>query len=59
MKFILSTNMLYNNFDTNKRDADQNITTVISEFQKQIASRAKDPSISHYLKNMVMSLFGY
>ncbi len=42
--------MLYNNFDTNKRDADQNITTVISEFQKQIASRAKDPSISHYLK---------
>lgn len=50
MKFILSTNMLYNNFDTNKRDADQNITTVISEFQKQIASRAKDPSISHYLK---------
>lgn len=42
--------MLYNNFDINKRDADQNITTVISEFQKQIASRAKDPSISHYLK---------
>lgn len=42
--------MLYNNFDTNKRDADQNITSVISEFQKQIASRAKDPSISHYLK---------
>lgn len=32
--------MLYNNFDTNKRDADQNIATVISEFQKQIASRA-------------------
>ena len=33
-----------------KRDADQNITAVIADFQKQIASRAKDPSISHYLK---------
>ena len=42
--------MLYNNFDTKKRDADQNITSVISEFQKQISSRVKDPSISHYLK---------
>ena len=42
--------MLYNNFDTQKRDADQNITAVIADFQKQIASRAKDPSISHYLK---------
>lgn len=42
--------MLYNNFDTQKKDADQNITAVIADFQKQIASRAKDPSISHYLK---------
>lgn len=42
--------MLYKNFDTNKKEADQNITAVIAEFQKQIASKAKDPSISHYLK---------
>lgn len=42
--------MLYNNFDTQKRDANQNITSVIAEFQKQIASRSNDPSISHYLK---------
>lgn len=42
--------MLYNNFDTQKKDADQNITAVIADFQRQIASRAKDPSISHYLK---------
>lgn len=42
--------MLYKNFDTQKKNADQNITAVIAEFQKQIASRAKDPSISHYLK---------
>lgn len=42
--------MLYNNFETNKRDANQNITAVIADFQKQISSRAADPSIAHYLK---------
>lgn len=43
--------MLYNNFDTNKRDASKNITAVISDFQHQISSRANDPVISHYLRN--------
>lgn len=42
--------MLYNNFDTQKRDANKNITAVISDFQYQIASRSSDPVISHYLK---------
>ena len=42
--------MLYNNFETNKKDANQNITAVIADFQKQISSRAADPSIAHYLK---------
>lgn len=42
--------MLYNNFNTSRRDAETNITSVIAEFQKQLASRANDPSISHYLK---------
>ena len=42
--------MLYNNFETTKKDANKNITSVIAEFQKQISSRAADPSIEHYLK---------
>ena len=41
--------MIYNNFDTGRRDANKNITEVIAEFQRQIASRATDPCISHYL----------
>lgn len=45
------TNYLtYKNFDTAKRDANKNITSLIAEIQRQIASRASDPSISHYLK---------
>lgn len=43
--------MLYNNFDTQKKDANKNITAVISDFQHQISSRYSDPVISHYLKN--------
>jgi len=42
--------MLYKNFDTTKKDASNNISAVIADFQKQIASRASDPSISHYLQ---------
>ena len=42
--------MLYKNFDTHRKDANKNITEVISEFQRQIASRANDPSITHYLQ---------
>ena len=42
--------MLYKNFETTKKDAEKNITEVIAEFQKQVSSRATDPSISHYLK---------
>lgn len=43
--------VLYNNFDTQKKDANKNITSVISDFQHQIASRSSDPVISRYLKN--------
>lgn len=42
--------MIYKNFDTQRKDANKNITDVIADFQKQLAARAKDPSISHYLK---------
>ncbi len=42
--------LTYDNFDTTKRDANKNITSLISEIQRQIAGRASDPSISHYLK---------
>lgn len=43
--------LIYSNFDTSKRDANKNITALISEVQRQISSRYSDPSISHYLKN--------
>lgn len=42
--------MLYNNFAVSGKDAERNITDVIADFQRQIASRSTDPSISHYLK---------
>lgn len=42
-KYILS-------FETSKKEANKNITSVIADFQKQISSRAADPSIEHYLK---------
>lgn len=45
------TNYLnYTNFDILRKDASKNITALISEIQRQIASRVTDPSISHYLK---------
>ena len=43
--------LTYTNFDTTNKDANRNITGLISEIQRQIASRASDPSISHYLSN--------
>ncbi len=42
--------LLYKNFDTSLKNAHKNITDVISDFQKQIASRSTDPAIMHYLK---------
>ena len=42
--------MLYNNFNTARKGAEANITSVIADFQRQLASRASDPSIAHYLK---------
>lgn len=43
--------LIYTNFDTSKKWANQNITELISEIQRQISSRCADPSIEHYLKN--------
>lgn len=43
--------LLYKNFDTTKRDASKNISSLISSVQGQIASHSLDPNISHYLKN--------
>ncbi|RHV86265.1 Abi family protein [Clostridium sp. OF09-36] len=50
MKYGHSNYLLYNNFNTKVKDAQTNITSLISEIQRQIASRTSDPSISHYLK---------
>lgn len=41
--------LLYKNFDTTIRDANVYIPELISEINRQIASRTKDPCISHYL----------
>lgn len=43
--------LIYENFDTAKKDASKNITGLIAEIQRQIAGRFSDPSISHYLRN--------
>lgn len=42
--------LIYKNFDINRKDANKNITGLIAELQKQISSRASDPSIAHYLQ---------
>ncbi len=42
--------LIYNNFDTGRKDASTNITGLISEIQRQIAGRVSDPSIAHYLR---------
>lgn len=41
--------LIYENFDISKKMANKNITNLIAEIQRQIASRVSDPSISHYL----------
>ncbi len=42
--------LVYTNFNTISRDAGKHIPELISDLQKQIASRTSDPSISHYLR---------
>lgn len=42
--------LVYENFDTSKRDSERNIMSLLSDIHKQIASRISDPSISHYIK---------
>lgn len=54
MRYGHSNYLLYTNFNTNCRDAQSKITSLIAEIQKQLANRASDPSISHYLK-----VYGY
>lgn len=54
MRYGHSNYLLYVNFNTSCRDAQSKITALIAEIQKQIASRASDPSISHYL-----NVYGY
>ena len=46
--------LIYSNFNTCKRNASKHITSLFSEIQRQIASHASDPNISHYL-----SRYGY
>lgn len=41
--------LIYSNFNTSLKDSNTKITSLISEIQRQIASRSTDPSISHYL----------
>lgn len=41
--------LLYKNFDTNAKDANVYIPELIAEINRQVASRTKDPCISHYL----------
>lgn len=42
--------LVYNNFNTNIKDAHKHITALIAGIQSQISSRSTDPSIQHYLK---------
>lgn len=43
--------LVFDNFNTKKADSNKNITSLIAEIQRQIASHSSDPSVSHYLKN--------
>lgn len=43
--------LIYENFDTSQRDSAKNITSLISEVQRQLSGRVTDPSIRHYLTN--------
>lgn len=49
-KYGSSNYLLYNNFNTSCKNAQEKITALIAEIQRQISSRTSDPSISHYLK---------
>lgn len=50
-KYSHNNYLLYNNFDTTKKGSTKHIPELISDIQRQIATRASDPSISHYLTN--------
>lgn len=54
MQYGHNNYLLYVNFNTDCRDAQSKITALIAEVQRQISSRASDPSISHYLR-----VYGY
>jgi abortive infection bacteriophage resistance protein len=41
--------LIYSNFNVSLKDSNTKITSLISEIQRQLASRSTDPSISHYL----------
>lgn len=43
--------LVYTNFNKSLRNSETNITNLIAEIQRQTATKCKDPSISHYLKN--------
>ena len=44
-----SNYLVFTNFDTGKRNSNENISNLIAEIQRQIAAHASDPNISHYL----------
>ena len=43
--------MKYNNFNTNLKDSNQKISSLIAEIHRQLSSKSSDPSILHYLKS--------
>ena len=43
--------LVYNNFDTERRDATKNISALIAKLYSEISNKSNDPSILHYLNN--------
>lgn len=43
--------MLYNNLNTDKRDANKDISDVIADLNQVISKNSNDPCIKHYLQN--------
>lgn len=43
--------LVYSNFNTSLKDANKKIPALLSDLQRQIASKHYEPSIKHYLKN--------
>lgn len=41
--------LIYTNFETSIKNASRQVTSLISDIQRQIANRVNDPSIKHYL----------